>query len=56
MPRLANRQIDNFPTWRMRIQESPQTRPCIVRKVRKPLGKFHLCLNAGIVSPRFPEE
>ena len=53
MARLADGQIQHVSAPRMGVEKTAKARPHVFRQVRKPLGENHLCLNVGVMSPRF---
>lgn len=53
MARFADGHDDGIAAGRDARQQFPQARKCVIRQVRKPLGKCHGCLSFGVVAPRF---
>ena len=51
--RAADGHVDDLAARRDSVQQATQSGPRRNRKVRKPLRGIHICLNGGIVSPRF---
>ena len=52
MARLADGHGNGRTAGGMGVQKLPQTRKRIIRQVRKPLWKRHICLSPGVVAPR----
>mmetsp|Transcript_28319 Transcript_28319/g.52768 ORF Transcript_28319/g.52768 Transcript_28319/m.52768 type:complete len:281 (+) Transcript_28319:1878-2720(+) len=57
MFRLTNGHVYDITAGRVMIQQGAQTRECISRKVRKPLGKLHKTASgSGSFMPRFDQD